>query len=311
MDDQLWLEFKGTAGPGLGKHIVLVSGDEEYRSEEALPMLAKILSTHHGFDCTVLFAIDPETGEIDPEHVTNIPGLDVLDTADLMLIFVRFRELPDEQMKHIVDYVNSGRPIMGLRTATHAFQYSRDTSGPYAKYDCENQGFEGGFGRQVLGETWVAHHGHHGFESTRALINPSSKDHPILKGVADVWGTTDVYAVGELTDNPQVLLDGQVLSGMKPDDDPKPDTATMPVAWTKEYTGDEGKASRVFCTTMGAATDLLSADLRRLVVNAAYWGMQIEESIDPSRSVEPLGPYEPTGFGFGTYIKGRRVSDYR
>ena len=295
----------------MGKHIVLVGGDEEYRSEEALPMLAKILSAHHGFDCTILFAIDPETGEIDPEHQTNIPGLDALDTADLMLIFVRFRELPDEQMKHIVDYINSGRPIMGLRTATHAFQYSRDTSGPYAKYDCTDEEFEGGFGRQVLGETWVAHHGDHGFESTRALINPPSKDHPILKGVADVWGTTDVYAVSELTGNPQVLMDGQVLSGMKPDDDPKPDTATMPVAWIKEYTGDEGKASRVFCTTMGAATDLLSADLRRLLVNAAYWGIQMEESIDPSRSVEPLGPYEPTGFGFGTYVRGRRVSDYR
>ena len=310
MNDQLWLEFKGTEGPGLGKHIVLVGGDEEYRSEEALPMLAKILSTHHGFTCTVLFAIDPETGEIDPEVQTNIPGLDALDTADLMLIFTRFRELPDEQMKHIVDYVNSGRPIMGLRTATHAFQYSRDTSGPYAKYDCTNENFEGGFGRQVLGETWVAHHGHHGFESTRALIHPSSEDHPILQGVKDVWGTTDVYAVGELTGKPQVLLDGQVLTGMQHDDRPKPDTPTMPVAWIKEYTGDEGKASRVFCTTMAAATDLLSADLRRLLVNAAYWGLQMEESIDPSSSVDPLGSYEPSKFGFGTHIKGRRVSDY-
>ena len=96
MDDQLWLEFKGTAGPGLGRRVVLVSGDEEYRSEEALPMLAKILSTHHGFDCSVLFAINPETGEIDPDCQTNIPGLHALDTADLMIIFVRFRELPDE-----------------------------------------------------------------------------------------------------------------------------------------------------------------------------------------------------------------------
>ena len=311
MDDQLWLEFKGTSGPGLGKQIVLVSGDEEYRSEEALPMLAKVLSTHYGFDCTVLFAINPETGEIDPDHQTNIPGLDALDTADLMIIFVRFRELPDEQMKHILDYVNSGRPIIGMRTATHAFQYSRDTASPYAKYDCTNEEFEGGFGRQVLGETWVDHHGHHGFESTRALINPSSKDHPILNGVADVWGTTDVYAVGDLTGSPQVLLDGQVLTGMNHDDDPKPDTPTMPVAWIKEYTGDEGNTSRVFCTTMGAATDLLSADLRRLIVNAAYWAMGMEENIDPGRSVEPVGTYEPTEFGFGTYIRGRRVSDYR
>ena len=311
MDEQLWLEFKGTAGPGLGRRIVLVSGDEEYRSEEALPMLAKVLSAHHGFDCTVLFAINPETGEIDPDCQTNIPGLHALDTADLMIIFVRFRELPDEQMKHIVDYVNSGRPIIGLRTATHAFQYSHNTDSPYARYDCTNEEFEGGFGRQVLGETWVAHHGHHGFESTRALINPSSKDHPVLTGVSDVWGTTDVYAVGELTGNPQVLLDGQVLTGMNSDDDPKPDTLTMPIAWVKEYTGDEGRASRVFCTTMGAATDLLSDDLRRLVVNAAYWGLRMEESIDPGSSVEPVGPYDPTEFGFGAYIKGRRVSDYQ
>ena len=311
MDERLWLEFKGTAGPGLGRRIVFISGDEEYRSEEALPMLAKVLSAHHGFDCTVLFAINPETGEIDPDCQTNIPGLDALDTADLMIIFVRFRELPDEQMKRIVDYVNSGRPIIGLRTATHAFQYSRNTGSPYAKYDCTNEEFEGGFGRQILGETWVAHHGRHGFESTRALINPSSKDHPILKGVTDVWGTTDVYAIGELTGNPQVLLDGQVLTGMNPDDSPKPDTPTMPIAWIKEYTGEEGKTSRVFCTTMGAATDLLSADLRRLVINAAYWGLRMEESIDPSSSVEPVDPYEPTEFGFGAYIEGRRVSDYQ
>ena len=172
MNDQQWLNFKRSKGPGLGKHIILVSGDEEYRSEEALPMLAKILTNHHGFDCTVLFAINPDTGEIDPEYQTNIPGLGALDAADLMLLFTRFRELPDEQMKHIVDYINSGRPIMGLRTATHAFHYSRDTSGPYAKYDCTNEDFEGGFGRQVLGETWLDHHDHHGFESTRALINP-------------------------------------------------------------------------------------------------------------------------------------------
>lgn len=310
MNEKLWLHFKGTAGPGSGKHIVLISGDEEYRSEEGLPMLAKILSTHHGFDCTVLFSINPETGEIDPAHQTNIPGLDALDTADLMIIFTRFRELPDEQMKHIVDYINSGRPIMGMRTATHAFQYKRDTSSPYAKYDCTNVDFEGGFGRQVLGDTWVTHHGHHGFESTRALINPSSKEHPILGGVKDVWVTTDVYAVGELTGNPLVLLDGQVLSGMNYDDDPKPDTTTMPIAWIKEYTGEEGKVARVFCTTMGAATDLLNTDLRRLLVNAAYWGMEMEQSIDLSLSVEPIEPYDPTAFGFGTHVEGRHVSDY-
>src|SRR5215469_5242556 len=115
-----WVVYEGGDGPGKGKHIVLVSGDEEYRSEEALPQLAKILARRHGFKCTVLFAIDPKDGTINP-NVSNIPGLEALKTADLMVIFTRFRDLPDEQMKHIVDYVESGRPVVGMRTATHAF----------------------------------------------------------------------------------------------------------------------------------------------------------------------------------------------
>src|SRR5438105_13542708 len=98
--------YEGSAGPGKGKHIVLVSGDEEYRSEEALPQLGKILAVRHGFKCTVLFAIDPNDGTINP-NVSNIPGLEALDTADLMVIFTRFRDLPDEQMKHIVDYLDA------------------------------------------------------------------------------------------------------------------------------------------------------------------------------------------------------------
>src|SRR2546423_3964388 len=93
-----WVVSEGTEGPGKGKHIVLVSGDEEYRSEEALPQLAKILAKHHGFKCTVLFAINPDDGTIDPKNTHNIPGLEALDHADLMVIFTRFRDLPDEQM---------------------------------------------------------------------------------------------------------------------------------------------------------------------------------------------------------------------
>src|ERR1700720_1854191 len=93
--------YEGGEGPGKGKHIVLVSGDEEYRSEEALPQLGKILAKHHGFKCTVLFAIDAKDGTINPNQNDNIPGLEALATADLMIIATRFRNLPDEQMKHI------------------------------------------------------------------------------------------------------------------------------------------------------------------------------------------------------------------
>ena len=95
-DDAEWVVYEGTQGPGLGKHVVLVSGDEEYRSEEALPQLGKILARHHGFKCTVLFAIDPTTGAIDPNNQSNIPGLEALATADLMVIATRFRDLPDD-----------------------------------------------------------------------------------------------------------------------------------------------------------------------------------------------------------------------
>ena len=126
--DEQWVVYPGGEGPGAGKHVVLVSGDEEYRSEEALPQLGKILSVRHGFKCTVLFPIDPETGAIHPDTNNNIPGLEALDSADLMIIATRFRNLPDEQMQHIVDYVESGRPIIGMRTATHAFNLSGDSS---------------------------------------------------------------------------------------------------------------------------------------------------------------------------------------
>ena len=83
------------------KHIVLIAGDQEYRSEEALPQLARILSTRHGFKCTVLYCINPKDGTIDPDQ-PNIPGLEALDTADLMVVFMRWLDLPDEQLKHIV-----------------------------------------------------------------------------------------------------------------------------------------------------------------------------------------------------------------
>ena len=170
-----WVVYEGKDGVGKGKHIVLISGDEEYRSEEALPQLGKILATHHGFKCTVLFAIDPATGFINPNVNNNIPGLEALKSADLMLIFTRFRNLPSDQMKHIDDYLNAGKPVIGLRTATHAF--SNPGSKDYVKYHWQSKDpvWKEGFGRYVLGETWVAHHGGHGSQATRGICQRSGK----------------------------------------------------------------------------------------------------------------------------------------
>ena len=191
--DAEWVVYEGKSGPGKGKHIVLLSGDEEYRSEETLPQLGKILAKHHGFKCTVLFAIDKEDGTINPDESHNVPGLEALKSADLMVNFFRFRDLPDEQMKHIVAYVDSGRPIIGLRTATHAFNFEKHKT--YAKYSFRNKEWDGGFGRQILGETWINHHGDHGDEATRGVIAPGMGKHPIVRGVDDVFGPTDVYGV--------------------------------------------------------------------------------------------------------------------
>jgi len=310
-NNEQWVVYEGKEGPGKGKHIVFVSGDEEYRSEEALPLLAQIMAVHHGFKCTVLFAIDPETGVIDPINQTNIPGLENLETADMMVLSLRFRELPDEQMKYIIDYTNAGKPVMGLRTATHSFNYTRNKDSVYAKYDFRSQTFEGGYGRQVLGETWINHHGHHGKEATRGIINGTYESHPILKGVKDVWGPTDVYTVTKLTGDPDILLYGLVLTGMDPNDKPNYDKTIMPLAWTKTYTGEIGNTSRVFCTTMGASIDLKCEDLRRLLVNGCYWGMGMEDQIPECSNVDYVTNFEPLYFGFGTHKKGVRPSDLK
>ncbi len=309
--DDRWIVFEGSDGkPGSDKHVVLVSGDEEYRSEEALPQLAKILARHHGFDCTVLFAIDPETGEIDPENVSNIPGLKALESADLMIIATRFRNLADVQMQHIVDYVESGKPVLGMRTATHAFNIPAGAEFGRYGWNSEAEDYEGGFGRQVLGETWIAHHGKHGSESTRGIV--VDPDHPITRGIGegDIWGPTDVYQVRlPLPGDSHTIVRGAILSGMDPDDAPVTDERndpTMPIAWTRSY-----KGGRVFTTTMGAATDLLSEGVRRMLVNATYWCVGLEESITADADVSLVGDFEPTPFGFGDFVKGKKPSDYQ
>lgn len=311
-----WIVFEGGDGPGKGKHVVLVSGDEEYRSEEALPQLGKILSKHHGFKCTVVFAIDPATGVIDPNQSSNIPGLEALKTADLMIIATRFRDLPDEQMKHIVDYVEAGKPVIGMRTATHAFNIKGGKT--YSKYSwsANEKGYEKGFGKQVLGETWISHHGNHGSQSTRGLLAKGQEGHPILRGLkdGDIWGPTDVYGVTlPLPGDSLPLVMGQILKGMKFDDAPlegAKNDPMMPVAWTKSYKSASGNVARVFTTTMGAATDMEAEGTRRLLVNAVFWAVGLDDKIDGKLNVSVVGEFKPTKFGFNGFVKGKKPADY-
>lgn len=309
-----WVVYEGKDGPGRGKHIVFLTGDEEYRSEEGMPMLAKILAVRHGFKCTVLFSINPADGTIDPTVRDNIPGMEALDTADLCVVNLRFRELPDAQMKHFVDYLNSGKAIIGLRTSTHAFSYDKNKASAYVKFDWRNQEWRGGFGQQVLGDTWINHHGVHNKESARGIMVEAFKDHPILRGVDDIWGPSDVYGVVNLPANAKVLVQGQVLTGMKPTDPPvagKKNDPMMPLVWVRDYTGEAGKTSQIVTTTMGAAVDLESAGLRRLLVNACYWTLGLEAKTPAQANVDYVGEFKPTWFGFGTHQKGVKPADLR
>ncbi len=304
-DSPLWLTYPGGEGPGKGKHIVLIAAEQEYRSEQSMPMLAKILAAHHGFDCTVLFAVN-DKGEVDPTMPVyrekgkeaefkphHIPGLEHLASADLVILFNRLLTLPESEQQLIVKYIDSGKPIIALRTANHGFISSL----PY-----KINGKTVNWGNDVLGGSFMNHHGRWHADSTRGIIVDAMKDHPILAGVTDIWGTSDVYRTykegGSLPEGCTALVWGQPLMGRKHDDAPNPNLEPLPVAWFKTWRTSEGKDARVFQSTMGSGDDLQSAGLRRLIINAAYWGMGMEAKITPTRSVDIVGEYHPLEAGF-------------
>lgn len=301
------IEYEGTDGPGRGKHIVLLAGDHEYRSEEALPALARILARRYGFKCSVLFTLDPTTGFIEPGS-SHIRGLDLLRTADLMVVFLRFQDFPDEEMKHFVDYLDRGGPVIGLRTATHAFQIKRPDA-PFLKFHWQNKtDYPGGFGRQILGETWVSHYGANHKQSSQLVIDPSQASHPILRGVADMWVESGGYTADPI-EGSVVLARGRVLNGMTPDAPPATDKKELPVAWVRTYRGASGREGRVFTTTHGASEDFRNEGFRRMLVNAALWAVGLENQIVPTSDVSFVGPFNPSTYSFGGYVKGLRPSD--
>jgi hypothetical protein len=307
-----WITYPAKDGPGRGKHLVFLTGDEEYRSEEGLPMLAKILSQRHGFKCTVLFAADKD-GTINPNNKASLPGAAALDSADAIVMALRFRAWPNDVMKHFADAYRRGVPMIGLRTSTHAFALPGNSA--YRKFNR--------FGKYVLGEEWVNHWGGHKSEATRGILEPSAKDDPVLRGVNDIFANSDVYEAYPPADA-KILVRGQVLKGMKPTDPPANyrkkisggvleieqgiNQPMMPIAWTRLHKNEVGKTNRIVCTTMGAATDLESEGLRRLVVNAVYWGLGFDV---PARAdVTYVDEYHPTMYGFNGFQRGMRPADF-
>ncbi len=314
------LTFTPPAGaPANGKHVVLLSGDEEYRSEEALPMLAKILSQRHGFRCTVLFPLDPD-GTINPENQRSLAGSAALDTADAIVMSLRFRNWLEADMARFVAAFNRGVPIIALRTSTHAFNIP--AGGPHSQYSWNSRApWPGGFGKHVLGETWISHWGRHKFEATRGVAEPAHAADPILRGVKDVFGDSDVYEAYPPADA-RILMRGLVLKGMNPGDAPADhakaratdkqpqgvNSPAMPIAWTRLFRNEAGKENRIFTTTLGAATDLVNEGSRRLVVNAVFWGLGLD--VPAAADVRFVDPFNPKPYGFKGYRYRLTPDDY-
>jgi hypothetical protein len=310
------VSYPAKGGAGQGRHIVFLAGDEEYRSEEGLPMLAKILSQRHGFKCTVLFSVDPD-GTINPKASRSLSNPAALDTADAVVMLLRFRAWPDDDMTRFDNLLRAGKPIIALRTSTHAFNGFPKGS-PWETWNYNNHG---GFGKRVLGETWLTHWGKHKVEATRGVIEASERGNPLLRGITSIFGDTDVYEAYPPSDA-TVLVRGVVLNGMRPDAAPadyrKPRSTDkqeqgvndppMPVVWTRLHKNDNGTTNRILTTTMGSATDLENEGLRRLVVNAVYWGVGL--NVPRKADVTYVDEYVPSFYGFDGFRKGLRASDF-
>ena len=234
-------------------HVVFVTGDDEYRSEITMPMIAAILEKVHGFRTSLAYA-RPR-----PQTQDNIEGLDALETADVMVMYTRFRRLPDDQLQRILRFTESGKPMIGLRTTTHAFQYPQDSP---------QQHLNDGFGREVFGQKWIVHHGHR--SSTDVTVHAANASHPILRGVTPFRARSWLYHVAPLHGDSHILLEGTSI-----DSDRANRAAefplTQPVAWTRRY-----KDSRVFFTTLGHPKDFEHESMRRLLINAVYWALDRE-----------------------------------
>jgi hypothetical protein len=306
------ITYPAASGPGQAKHIVFLTGDEEYRSEEGLPMLAKILSQRYGFTCTVLFALDPD-GTINPDNNTSLSDPAALDRAEGIVMGLRFRQWPDAVMQHFAAAVARGIPIVALRTSTHAFNFPAQSPSAYKSFN--------NFGREVLGENWVSHWGANRRGATRGIIEPGAESDPLLRGVTAIFGDSGVYETHPIADA-KILVRGQVLTGMSPTDAPatylkkrKSDGVEqpindplMPLAWTRLNRNANGTANRVFCTTMGAATDLANEDFRRLVINAVLTGFALE--IPARADVRYVDAYAPTAYAFKGYRRGLTPADH-
>ncbi|MDC0936234.1 ThuA domain-containing protein [Pirellulales bacterium] len=302
--------YEGDAGPGKDKHILFIASDHEYRGEETCPAIARILAKRYGFKCTVLFGQTPD-GLIKPGS-SLIPGIEAIDDADMLFLFLRFVHPEDAWMEKFEGYLKRGGPVLGLRTTTHAFN---GLTGAYAyhNFNCGDDDFVGGFGRQVLGETWnpklgAGHYGSNHKYATAMHVVPEQKTHPVMRGVKDMHALAGAYSARPMP-NSSIVATNRVLESMEVGAKPLEDKEPQSAAWVRTYKFKDGKEGRAFCTTQGASEDILSEGVRRMIINATLWCMGMEDVIEADADVSFVGPYNPTTFNFKPSVNDAKPGD--
>jgi len=214
-------------------HIVFLFSDH-YSPGKIMPPVVKEFADKYGLKLTFL-GMD--------SNRENMPGLEALADADLMVMFMRWRGLPEKQFKMILDYVSAGKPVVGLRTATHAIRYPKDN--PLSKWNTK-------FCLDLFGQKWLSHGKYDKVEAAKGAAG-----HPILKGVeVDKLDTGDLYHLLPLPKEIEPVLVG------------KRENVECPVLWTWKP-----KGGRVVYTSFGRQNDFNNPQFRLLLLNTLFWAM--------------------------------------
>lgn len=209
-------------------HVVLISAEQEYGAKETLADFARADLEKRGFRCTL----------INSDSTTDIPGLDALNDADLLVLYMRRRELPAEQLAMFKKWFEAGKPVVAIRTSSHAFQNWLE------------------FDKLVLGGNYQGHHGNDSRPTVTAASNAEAD--PLLRGVELPFQTEgSLYRASPLAETARPLLTGIWK-----------DAPTEPVAWTNTH-----NAGRVFYTSLGHKEDFKTASFRRLLLNGVLWAL--------------------------------------
>lgn len=227
-------------------HIVfLISEDpDNYEAHKTIPAFADMLRREHDFQVTVLLGSGPRQG-------FSFPRMNVLSKADLVVVFCRRVALPAEQLAILRNYLKAGKPLIGLRTANHAFSVREEVKPGYEAW------WE--FVPDILG---CVNNGYGPVDpGTDITVPDGAEGHPILRDVSPLdWHSTgNLYLVSPLLDdNATVLLTGTVKDKAEP------------IAWTR-LTSDK---SKVFYTSLGYPDDFGQEQFRKLVLNGINWALK-------------------------------------